>query len=416
MTQVQPPLQVTTAAPAASSTLRRLLKRKGSAQPEETVAQRDSEAGGVSVTSVTLPLPDRRAYLNVWDFNVPEMENHPMVQFYMSDSAFYVVVVNASNPEWRESINVWKNAIEGRANVADVFFVVTHKDRSQSTCANVLKEIMRDFVPTRAARRPHGSSTRIVYHGAWGVSANSPKDALPLLERMATIANQRAEQNSIPAPWAITNSVLAEEARVIPFPIISYSRFETIALCCGLIDDECGALAKYLHESGAILHYSGVKKLHDVVILSPTWLLKVSSRLFSYGRVHCVNGTFRVHDVPEIWPSHDFPSAAHDSILRLLEAFEVLNPLGTVFVMPYLVPDQAPADMLLPLENMAMAARYKRVYVFDTSAQLPRTFTSQLIIRLLEISSRAYHIWQSGVVFRCALRPPCPASFFTHDS
>ena len=362
----------------------------------------------VSVTKVMLPLPDRGARLNVWDFSIPDVESHPMIQFYLSDGAFFVIVVNPSNSEWRESLVHWKSTIEGRVTRADVFFVVTHKDRSSHAATNVAAEITRDFLPHGpAARRTKQGG--ISYHGVWTTSSN-PKDTAPVLAKMAVVASPRvSELGRVPVPWSVMESMLAEEEKVISFPLVSFARFEAMAIACGALDDEVARMARYLHETGAIIHYSDIKKLAHVVVLSPLWLLKVASRLVSFESPTSTTGTFRAEDLPDIWPAYDFPPRSHEPIVQLLEAFEVLNPLGQVFVMPFLVPDKAPPAEDWPLNRVVMAIRYERKYTFSVN-KVPRTLMAQLIIRLLEISTRAFSIWQSGVIFSIKER-----TFSAHD-
>ncbi len=357
----------------------------------------ENVANQVCVSRVILPLPDRSARLNVWDFSIPDVESHPMIQFYLSDGAFYVVVVNPSNSEWRESLKYWKSTIEGRVTRADVFFVVTHKDRAGSSAAHVAAEITRNYLPQGTARKPKPGG--IMYHGVWLTSTNV-KDVTPLLNKMALVASPRVnEMGRVPVPWAVMESMLDEEEKVMSFPLVSFSRFEAMALACGALDDEVPRMARYLHETGAIIHYSDIRKLANVVILSPLWLLKVAWRLLAFGgSVGSSKGTFRVEDLPEIWPAYEFPPRSHEPIVQLLEAFEVLNPLGRVLIMPFLVPDKAPNEEEWPLNRVVMGTRYSRVYTFN-SGSVPRTLMAQLIIRLLEISTRAFSIWQSGVIF-----------------
>jgi hypothetical protein len=369
---------------------------------KDFVAMLENHTSQVNVTKVMLPLPDRSAFLNVWDFSVPDIESHPMMQFYLSDGAFYLIVVNPSNSEWRESLMYWKSVIEGRVSSADVFFIVTHKDRAGNSAEKVVAEIVRDFLPSAAASAPRKAkraNESIVYHGVWSVS-NSTKDVMPLLAKLALVADPRVKLlGRVPVPWSAMESMLAEEEKAISFPIVSFSRFEDMALACGALDDEVPRVARYLHESGAIIHYSDIRKLSNVVVLSPPWLLKVASRLLSFGGSEGTPGTFRAEDLPLIWQAYEFPPRSHQPIVQLLEAFEVLNPLGRVFVMPFLVPDQAPKEEDWPLNRVAMAQRYTRLYTFAARSVLPRTLMAQLIIRLLEISTVAFSIWQSGVIF-----------------
>lgn len=348
----------------------------------------------VSVSKVPLPLPDRAATLNVWDFAITDMEHHPMIQFYVSDGAFYSIVVNPSSSDWRESVVHWKGLIEGRVTRADVFLIVTHKDRNPQAATNVAAELQRDFVkPTR------GKIGGIKVHGVWVVCSSNAKDLVPLLEKIAVVAHPRLnERGRIPMPWAFMESMLAEEEKVVSFPIVTYSRFEAMTLSCGALEQEVEGIAKYLHEIGCILHYSEIKKLQNVVIMSPLWLLKVVSRLLAFGTTRGSNGTFRAEDVAEIWPVFEFPERSHEPILQLLEAFEVLNPLGDFFVMPFLVPDEPPPEEDIPHHRVVMGAHYTRVYTFE-GGKVPQTLMSQLIIRLLDVSTRAFSIWQSGVVF-----------------
>jgi hypothetical protein len=360
-------------------------------------ASSENAASQVSVTRVMLPLPDRSARLNVWDFCIPEVESHPMIQFYLSDGAFYVIVVNPSNSDWRESVKYWKSTIEGRVTRADVFFVVTHKDRAGSAAAHVMTEITRDFLPQGTARKPKVGG--ITYHGVWGVSTNV-REVSVLLSKMAVVASPRVnEMGRVPVPWAVMESMLGEEEGVLSFPLVSFSRFESMALACGALDNEVPRMARYLHETGAIIHYSDIRKLSNVVILSPLWLLKVAWRLLAFGGSDgSSQGTFQVEDLPEIWPAYEFPPRSHEPIVQLLEAFEVLNPLGRVLIMPFLVPDKPPREEEWPLNRVVMGKRYARVYTFRSGA-VPRTLMAQLIIRLLEMSTRAFSIWQSGVIF-----------------
>ena len=347
----------------------------------------------VTVSQVTLPLPDRGAMLNIWDFSVPDIESHPMIQFYLSDGAFYCIVVNPSNGEWRESLLYWKGIIEGRVLQADVFFVVTHKDRPGSQAGHIVSEIQREFVPapTRGPKKPRS----VRYHGVWGISGGS-KDVSIVLERMALVAHPRVVAiGKLPVPWTSLESMLVEEEKVVSFPLVPYSRFESMALACGAMEHEIPEISRYLHENGSIIHYRDIRKLQNVVIISPQWLLRVASRLLEFGGE---GGTFQVEDLPVIWPPYEFPPRSLKPILQLLEAFEVLNPLGRVFVMPFLVPDKAPKEEDWPLNRVAMGTRYRRLYAFSGQS-VPRTLMAQLIIRLLEISSRAFSIWQSGVIF-----------------
>ncbi len=384
---------------APSTPARRLTKTD-----KDATALLEGPPSQITVTKVLLPLPDRSTFVNLWDFSVPDIESHPMMQFYLSDGAFYLIVVNPSNSDWRDSLMYWKSIVEGRVTSADVFFVVTHSDRPGNGAQKVAAEIARDFLPSAAAAAPRNgkgrgkSSQSLVYHGVWTVST-SVKEVMPLLTKMALVADPRVKLlGRVPVPWSAVEAMLAEEQKAIAFPIVSFSRLEDMALACGALDDEIPRIARYLHECGTIIHYSDIRKLSNVVVLSPPWLLKVASRLLSFGGSEGTPGTFRLEDLPTIWPAYEFPPRSHQPIVQLLEAFEVLNPLGRVFVMPFLIPDKAPREEEWPLNRVAMAQRYTRVYTFAAES-VPRTLMAQLIIRLLEISTVAFSIWQTGVIF-----------------
>jgi hypothetical protein len=219
----------------------------------------------VNISKVLLPLPDRSTFLNLWDFSVPDIESHPMMQFYLSDGAFYLIVVNPSNSDWRESLVYWKSIIEGRVSSADVFFVVTHSDRPGNGAQKVAAEITRDFLPSAAASAPrkhraNKAAQSLVYHGVWTVS-NSVKEVMPLLTKLALVADPRVKLlGRVPVPWSAMESMLAEEQKAMSFPIMSFSRFEDMALACGALDDEISRIARYLHECGTIIHYSDISK------------------------------------------------------------------------------------------------------------------------------------------------------------
>ena len=111
--------------------------------------------------------------------------------------------------------------------------------------------------------------------------------------------------------------------------MISWDLFQEVALSCGIPGPLIPKAASYLHELGSLVHFNEHESgLDDLVVLDSQWLTNVFSDVITLKHNFVKEGILSKKDLPQIWKPPAYPENVHDSLVALLEKFEVAYPLS----------------------------------------------------------------------------------------
>lgn len=156
---------------------------------------------------------------------------------------------------------------------------------------------------------------------------NSIKSIIPNLTHVST---------RLPNAWFDLKTRLKEDLR----NFISYSEFIILSSKYGFDEKRANFFSEYLHDLGIILHFQGDRFLENLLILKPGWLTKAVYALIDNKQTQLSKGKFTINTFKEILDSHEYPRDTHESIIKLMEKFELcFNIIGTDgFILSALLP------------------------------------------------------------------------------
>ena len=343
----------------------------------------ESQTHGVHVDTLDLPHPDLPGTsmgLAAWDFG-GQLEYRATQRFYLSDRSLFVLVWR-TRLGWRADggrIQAWLGALASAAPNAPVLIVATHCDESVDDLdAAALKREFPSVV--RAMRVDSASGTGIgelrgeIIRLAAGLplmGASWPSDWVNAAGALLRLGAPAAD----PEPGAVRDAVADAVSDAVPDaepdggahedrdgaagsrtaadfgnghgdgrtadderPSADLSacepepRYTDLAAThrvlrrAGVADpDERDQLLAALHDRGQILHFPRDPRLRDFVVLQPTWVDTMITRVLDDQAVADQGGVLSRSRLAELWPG--LPIGVADKLAELMERFDLAYPI-----------------------------------------------------------------------------------------
>lgn len=367
------------------------ISRKDSSAKADKKDSNSSKAEGSKENIITF---------SSWDFAGQEIYYYTHL-FFLSRRGIYLLIFNLLKPEEEASrIEYWLQSIHTRARGAPVILVGTHLDAKKCT-----KKYL-DHLYANLLQKFSGQFKNIRFFFA--LSCATGKGVEDLRKKLIEVAQSMIEKEGlIPQSYLTLEEKIRAIAMLEPQPVVSWEMFERLALSSGVTQPVLPKAAKYLHQLGSLVHFNERESgLDDLVILDSQWLTNVFSDVITLKHNFVKSGVLQRKDLPQIWKAPAYPETVHDSLVALLEQFEVAyalpptdtNPQGAILV-PCLLPDARPADLhnpdLWPKEESDLVQLF-RFYSFDF---MPFGFFNRFMVRLLRSGWTLIRCWKNGMFF-----------------
>eukprot|EP00794_Sanderia_malayensis_P005393 gene5393-6066_t len=332
--------------------------------------------------------------LTTWDFAGQE-DFYSTHQCFLTSRALYLAVFDASRGSSDlESLRAWLLNINAAAPGAPVILVGTNADNIKTNDRQAyfdeLQSKMAEFMDS--AGFPVCTGTAIVCSIKKGSDIETLRQKI--LESVAelTVRESAPLKHLVPKSYVQMEDVLKKEAyrleSITQIPVITKRALVKITQDnnLSLEREELDQAVKFLHESGALLHFDDpLLKLEDCYFIHPEWLSQMMAQVVTVREINPFvdeQGVLMRADVPLLFRGDKFQEAFIDNYLSLLQKFEVIIPLGNEkFLIPSKLSKKPPG-----FKYRVTQVTYKphqtlsRYYTFP---YIPVAFWSRLISRLM---------------------------------
>jgi Leucine-rich repeat (LRR) protein len=242
---------------------------------------------GVHIDPLRLPhpdVPDTTMELVVWDFG-GQLEYRATQRFFLSDRSLFLLVWNG-RLGWRTAenrITAWLSAIASAAPTAPVVIVATHAD-------DAVDDI--DLVGVRRAFPNVVDSFPVDCKNGSGIG-----------ELRAAVTRQAADLPLMGQPWPVAWQDAALALAGTPGTHTTLSRVNQVLASAGVRDaDEQTTLLAALHDRGQVLHFARVPRLSETVVLTPSWIDAMITKVLDSDDVAARGGLLGRAHRDELWP------------------------------------------------------------------------------------------------------------------
>jgi internalin A len=275
-------------------------------------------------------LPSVQARLNVWDFG-GQLEYRATQRFYLSGRSLFLLVWNRRRG-WRAGgqVEAWLDAISNAAPEAPIIVVATHS-----------RDSVADLDTADIRRRFPQVAGFLEVDCADGLGIEALRAAIVEHARKLPLMGVRW-----PASWCRAAEALERE----PGRSITRRRATTILDAEGVTSPGAQvALLRALHDRGQILHFPSDPLLREHVILQPSWVDSMMTRILDSRHLAAQGGVLtRLHRA-ELWHDIDDPGLI-EMLTALMERFDLAYRLDApdhedVALVVERLPAGAPPDL-----------------------------------------------------------------------
>lgn len=382
--------------------------------------------GEEDIMVADLSSPDDTITLRLWELSSAA---HTMgaAPFFMTAQLVYVVMFDVADPDYATSIEEYLDLVEARAQGATVMLVGSHRDRLAVT-VNVMALCTQ--IGDRYRRRKRSSVAGCLLVDARASDAHMSElharlKKATLNRRQAELASQVTLGSTVPRSFLQLPLIVRQEVAVRAVPVVTLAEFADM---CAPLGIRRGApvleAVDYLRFMGDVVIFAR-PPLADLVVLDPGWLCVVLARLMRSEVLLSLGGFFQSRRMSSIWPLHEFPAESYAFIIAFLRYFDLLhalvpreravasqppfanNSLASAFVVPAALTLGAGAkrsesiffdgqsSQVLSVNTLAATQTYQRQYRFP---HFPAKLRTQLLFRLLDVTSVHSSVWANGVV------------------
>lgn len=244
-----------------------------------------------------------QAQLNVWDFG-GQLEYRATQRFYISDRSLFVLVWN-SRRGWRTGgqVEAWLEAISNAAPNAPIVVVATH-----------CRDSVADLDEADVRRR----FPRVV-----DIVQVDCQDGLGIEQLRRVIATHARTLPLMGVQWPGSWCRGAEALAAEPGRSITRRRAEAILEVAGVPTPATRtALLRALHDRGEILHFPNDPLLREHVILQPTWVDSMITRILDSQELADRGGVLSRRLRDELWHDIDNPGLV-EMLTAMMERFDL---------------------------------------------------------------------------------------------
>ena len=342
--------------------------------PEET----KDTTRGIDIVPHTWCQPDQPDFLmNIWDFGGQDVY-HGIHQLFLSKRALYALVLDG---RIEENPHYWLQAQELLGQDSPLLVILNKKGS------------IRQNAPVHEWRGEYGNLKEYKE-----INLQDDQDQLKLLSQtvetyIRTLPHiQRGER--LPKKWVAIRDRLKEEQKKKKY--IWLDRFQDICEEEGIAEEERqDFLSDYLHDLGAILHFSDEPQLKRILFLDAEWAIDAIYNVLDHTREQERTGYFSREDLKQLWKESSY-RRVFDELLALMQisgfelCFEV--PKEDLFIVPQLLPADKPEGYAWQAGDQELALRY--AYDF-----MPKGIVPRLVVRLHAHLADEGMLWKRGAVF-----------------
>eukprot|EP01127_Copromyxa_protea_P012244 TRINITY_DN3172_c0_g1_i15.p1 TRINITY_DN3172_c0_g1~~TRINITY_DN3172_c0_g1_i15.p1 ORF type:complete len:1850 (+),score=271.92 TRINITY_DN3172_c0_g1_i15:16-5565(+) len=380
---------------------------------------------GTSLKAINKKPRKLKVAVNIWDFdNLPSDIYLSTHHLFLSQGSVFLLVFRLTDPF--TSITFWLQSLVEHLKNPLVYLVGTHSDilpiGSVESIHSVISDIILPFKPLTEDIRMFFVSNETEEH-IYSLRQNLEEE----LAKKSQLPPE-TKQNS----YHLFESYL-QECQISQVEIIPPKDLARLSSICGFSSSkEKQVCLSSLHEVGEVLYLG--KGSEEMIVLQPTWLLKIISSLFRQGKLNSYRGVLTHTQLASMWGGYS--SYLYNILLRLLaqvgiaysvevdeESYKKLLrnasdkklalPSGTpsdapptdapshligISLIPFLLPEERPRESikkLWPSELPPGTLEFHRVFKLNFT---PLALFAQLSVRFLETTGLPRCIWKGGII------------------
>jgi internalin A len=267
----------------------------------------EPQTHGVHVDPLVLDHParaDRQMQLNVWDFG-GQLEYRATQRFYLTDRSLFVLVFSSRRGSRSTGgrVEEWLQAITAVAPSSPLVVVATH---SSEFPADLDEADLRRRHPRIAA-----------------IARVDCRDGMGIDELRETIRHLAAELPLMGLRWPSSWVAAADRLTGHPARFVTVARADELMAEPGLDGPGIKQVVRaVLHDRGDILHFPHDPELADRVILQPSWVDKMITRVLDSRRLADAGGVLSRTHRAELWRDLDDPGL-EEMLTALMERFDL---------------------------------------------------------------------------------------------
>ena len=332
---------------------------------------------------------------STWDMG-GQLVFYPTHQFFLSNSAIYVVVFNMEDIQYPR-IEYWMKQIKiiGAECSSNIIMVGTHCENcNEEVIANTTQKLIQKF-PKHSYPGFHGM--------VFPVSARTGQGIRELKRNLLQLAHSSHISPVVPVEWVRLHEMLTLH-RKNGTNFVNWNTYASWGSQCGILPDNLEMATTHLHNSGSMIYYPA-KELKDLVVLNPQWLADVMSCLITIKNNFVVKGYIQAKHLPDIF--RKYPEKIHDTLIQLLQQFKIIYPVSEnkeSYLVPSLLPQARPSEEIMkvfPTKIPDELVCVGRIFKFG---QLPLGLFSRLIVSILNnTDAEGLLYWRQGIVTKTQL-------------
>eukprot|EP01130_Rhizamoeba_saxonica_P014259 TRINITY_DN6214_c0_g2_i1.p1 TRINITY_DN6214_c0_g2~~TRINITY_DN6214_c0_g2_i1.p1 ORF type:complete len:1284 (-),score=293.69 TRINITY_DN6214_c0_g2_i1:50-3901(-) len=349
---------------------------------------KDNDFNNIATDGIDIKeVSHEKAILDCWDFAGQELY-YTTHQFFLSERAIYLVVINFAEPNFRTS-EYWIKSIRLRNVFSPILIVGTH-------CDEISEDAIEDMEVKLRKRFAKYKVEAIITLDNHSISK---KHITAVKEQIVGIATKR---RLIGAPIPTSGQTLIR--KVISMkeedPWMLLEDFQEILEIIEIDVEKHTLLLNSLHDMGYILYMQDDQYLSDLVILDPQFLTSLMSAIVSLAN-NFHDGFISQLLVNNIFTEYE--EEMHSKFIKILQNFEVLYPTTNNdgedgYIVPCMLPNDPPQEFIDFDRNMAPDGERMvgRKYEFNF---MPFGFFSRLATRISGVPTISCSgLWKYGLI------------------
>ncbi|KAK3097461.1 hypothetical protein FSP39_009834, partial [Pinctada imbricata] len=237
--------------------------------------------------------------------------------------------------------------------------------------------------------------------GFFYVSSYSGQGIPELKQKLFSVTLQQEYMGErIPSAWLELEKIIVRQRNQLHVDTISFENVVNLAGEAGIVDrTEVSQAVQFLHDLGALQHFSSNVYLKSHIVINPQWIVDVMACVVSVKQSAIKEGRLNHRDLGEIWSS--YKDDMYQWMLRLTEEFDLTYPvpgedLEKINIVPCLLPETKTEFTWPEIHKNDDIYETKMVYTFD---YLPAGLFNRGQVRLQEYSDSVI-IWKTGSFLR----------------
>jgi internalin A len=354
--------------------------------------QENVRTEGVEIARWTFDNPkdpydqSKRITLNMWDFEGQEI-NHQSHQFFLTDNALYLLVMNGRQDFKMDRAEYWLDTIRSRAPSSRVILVA-------SECEKATPSWPLDRLKTSYADLLQGER----WYFAVGCRSGQGVDELA-----QEIQAAAAEMDVMGKEWAQTFDQAEKRIRerAEQEPSVRRDDFCGLLKASGISDNNLNAAIDRLATLGVITQFKDSPELEDFLVLNPQWLTKGVSQVMEDRQLEEDKGEIALERMHAIWDARGYRGL-----------FPILHNCMKEFELCYDMEDKAAClvplrfgDVRPPISwSSVPGARVRRIE-YKLNITPPKGIMSRFIVKTHHMIAKTDAMpkgvyWQNGVFLR----------------